>query len=140
MNWAVDSAIPIELWDGTVADTRLTKIGFFRAVKLCIFGAFAPQKLLDAQIADEEARKRLLSPPPPPSAFKLKHASWYSLLSVLCSTAAGYILGRICDVVIGPVPAWFRNELAGYWSDVASLGDSVRSRVGCSDNWRSLTH
>jgi hypothetical protein len=41
-----------------MADTRLTKIGPFRALVLCAFAAFAPAKLVEAQQADDLKRLR----------------------------------------------------------------------------------
>jgi hypothetical protein len=86
-----------------MADTRLTRIGFARTLQLCGFGAFCPKRLIEAEHADEEARKRLPQPPPPeePRAFKLRRALWASLVWVLCSVAAGYIAGRLLSTVTG---------------------------------------
>jgi len=86
-----------------VADTRLTRIDPLRALKLCVVGAFLPQKLVEAQRADDEVRKKLPQPPPPPehSAFRVRRALWESLLWVLCSLAVGYLGGRLLNVVVG---------------------------------------
>lgn len=86
-----------------MADTRLTKVGPFRVVLLCAFAAFSPRRLVEAERADEKARKSLPQPPPPeePGAFKLRRGLWGSLLGVLCSIAAGYIGGRLVGTVSG---------------------------------------
>ncbi len=86
-----------------MADTRLTKIGPLRALQLCAFCAFCPQKLVDAERGDEEARRRLPQPPPPeePRAFKVRRGLWESLVWVLCSIAAGYVAGRLLGAVSG---------------------------------------
>jgi hypothetical protein len=79
-----------------MADTRLTKIGPLRALVLCAFAAFAPTKLVEAQLADEEAQKRLPQPPPSesPTAFKLTRGLWVSLAWVLGSMTVGYLSGK----------------------------------------------
>jgi hypothetical protein len=86
-----------------MADTRHTKIGFVRAVQLCAFGAFCPQKLVEAERTDEEVRKGFPQPRPPaePSAFKVKRAFWTSLVLVVCSIAAGYAGGKALGAVSG---------------------------------------
>jgi hypothetical protein len=86
-----------------MADTRRTKIGLLRALRLCGFGVIAPQKLVDAERADEEIRKQFSQPPPrEATAFKLKRAFWTSLFFVLCSIAIGYFSGKMLGAVIGP--------------------------------------
>ena len=86
-----------------MADTRLTRIGPLRALQLCTFGAFSPQRLIEAERGDEEARKRFPQPPPSeePRAFKVRRAVWASLLWVLCSIAAGYVGGRLLGTFSG---------------------------------------
>jgi len=88
-----------------MADTRLTKVGFLRALLFCAFGVFAPQKLVEAEGADEEVRKRFPQPPPPAEAraFKVRRAFWASLGLVLCSIAVGYAAGKVVAVITGPV-------------------------------------
>lgn len=90
-----------------MADTRLTKIGFFRAVQLSAFGMFCPAKLVEAEHADEEARRSLPQPPPPEElrAFKVRRAVWVSLIWVLGSIAAGYIGGKMLGTLCGPAAA-----------------------------------
>lgn len=86
-----------------MADTRLTKISFVRGLQLCAFGAFCPQKLVEAERADEEIRKGFPQPPPPaePRAFKVRRALWASFALVLCSIAAGYAGGKVLGAVSG---------------------------------------
>ena len=90
-----------------MADTRLTKIGPLRAVQLCAFGAFVPQKLVEAERGDEEVRKRLPQPPPPeePRASKLRRAIWESLVWMLSSIAVGYVVGTLLGTVNGGATA-----------------------------------
>ncbi len=90
-----------------MADTRLTKIGPARALQLCAFAAFCPQKLVKAEREDEEARKRLPQPPPPeePRAFKVRRGLWAALVWVLCSIAAGYLGGKLVGTVSGAATA-----------------------------------
>ncbi len=77
-----------------MADTRLTRIGFCRALLLCIWAVSTPRKLVDAEAADEEARKSFPpAPPGEPDAFKVRRAFWNSLGLVLCSIAVGYVAG-----------------------------------------------
>jgi len=87
-----------------MADTRLTKVGPLRAVLLCVFAAFSPTRLVEAERADEEARKRLPQPPPPepPRAFKLTRGLWASLAWVIVSIAVGYFAGKALGTVSGP--------------------------------------
>jgi hypothetical protein len=84
-----------------MADTRLTKIGPFRALVLCAFAAFAAAKLVEAQQADDETRKRFPQPPPPqlPKAFIVRRGLWESLVWVLASTAVGYVTGKSLGLV-----------------------------------------
>ncbi len=90
-----------------MADTRLTKIGPVRALRLCAFGAFRPQELVDAERADEEERKRFSEPPLPdePRAFKVRRVLWAALVWVLCSIAAGYLGGKLLGTVSGAATA-----------------------------------
>lgn len=96
-----------------MADTRLTKVGLIRALQLCGFGAFCPQKLIEAERADEEVRRRLPQPPPTqePTAFKVRHALWASLVWVLCSIGAGYLAGKAFGTVSGAATANLSNGL-----------------------------
>ena len=89
-----------------MADTRLTKIGPLRALVLCAFAGFAPTKLVEAQLADEEAQKRLPQPPPSesPTAFKLTRGLWVSLAWVLGSMTVGYLSGKALGWVSSPAP------------------------------------
>jgi len=89
-----------------MADTRLTKIGPFRALLLCAFAAFCPTRLVEAECADEEVRKRLPQPPPPeePRAFKVMRGLWASLAWVLGSITLGYLSGKALGTVSGPGP------------------------------------
>lgn len=89
-----------------MADTRLTKVGPFRALLLCAFAAFSPMRLVEAERADEEARKQFPQPPPPapPRAFKVTRGLWASLVWVLGSITAGYLLGKALGTLSGPAP------------------------------------
>jgi hypothetical protein len=86
-----------------MADTRLTKIGFLRALKLCAFGILSPQKLVEAEVSDEKVRKTFSQPPPGPAprAMKLRRAFWVSFILVLCSVVLGYAAGKIAAAVSG---------------------------------------
>jgi len=86
-----------------MADTRPTKIGPIRALQLCAFGAFFPQKLVEAERADEEDRRRLPQPLPPeePKAIKVRRGLWAALVWVLSSIAAGYLAGKLLGTVSG---------------------------------------
>lgn len=84
-----------------MADTRLTKVGFLRAVQLCAYGIFRVQKLIQAEKVDNEIRKGFSQPPPPPEerAFKVRRAFWTSLTLVVCSIGVGYLAGKaICAI------------------------------------------
>lgn len=89
-----------------MADTRLTRIGPVRALVLCAFAAFCPKRLVEAERADEEARKGLPQPPPPeePRAFKVTRGLWASLAWVVGSIAFGYLSGKAIGTVSGPQP------------------------------------
>jgi len=86
-----------------MADTRLTKIGFLRALQLWAFGIFYPHKLVEAEHHDEKVRQSFSQPPPPPEprALKLRRAFWTSLVLVLCSIVAGYSVGKVVCAVNG---------------------------------------
>jgi hypothetical protein len=120
-----------------MADTRLTKIGPIRALKLCAFGAFFSQKLVDAERIDEAYRKSLSQPPPPeePRAFKLRRGLWAALIWVLCSVIAGYVggkllgtvstaatnnLARVLQVIGGMILLWATLSVRGW--DIQSVG------------------
>jgi len=86
-----------------MADTRLTKIGPFRALVLCAFAAFCPRKLAEAQLADEEDHKRLPQPPPQLSkAFNVRRGLWASLVWVLASIMLGYLSGKFFGRISSP--------------------------------------
>ena len=89
-----------------MADTRLTKIGPFRALLLCAFAGFCPKRLVKAERLNEEARKRLPHPPPLDQhrAFKVTRGLWASLAWVICSIAFGYVSGKVLGTVTGPQP------------------------------------
>lgn len=90
-----------------MADTRLTKVGPLGALRLCVFAAFCPKRLVQAERADEEARKRFPQPPPPevPRAFNVTRGLWASLAWVVCSITAGYLGGKALGMVSGSTPA-----------------------------------
>ena len=113
-----------------MADTRLTKIGPFRAIVLCAFAAFAPTKLVEAQLADEEAQKRLPQPPQSESstAFKLTRGLWVSLAWVLGSMTVGYPRLRQ-----QPNPDTSCTSAPDRWRYRPALGDLVCARLGHSD-------
>lgn len=94
-------------------DTWLTKIAALKALQLCVFAAFCPKRLVEAERADEDARKRFPQPPPPEElrAFKVRRAVLGSLLLVLGSIAAGYIGGRLVGMVNGQATVIFVRSL-----------------------------
>ena len=96
-----------------MADTRLTKIGPFRAVVLCVFAGFCPRRLVEAEHDDEMSRNRLPQPPPPEEhrAIRVKRALWASLAWVLGSIALGYFCGKVLGRISGPGPAWMLAAL-----------------------------
>ena len=85
-----------------MADTRLTPIGVRRAVALCCVTIFRPERMPAEQEKDDEERKGL---PPVPKlgnrAFVVRHAFWMSLVLVICSIAAGLLLGRLILCILG---------------------------------------
>jgi hypothetical protein len=78
---------------------------------LCGFGAFSPQRLVEAEHVDNEARKRFPQPPPGEEAraFKVRRALWASLVWVLCSIVVGYLVGKVLGTVSGAAT----NRLVG---------------------------
>src|SRR5215471_20174618 len=89
-----------------MAHTRLTKVGPLKALLLCAFAAFAPTRLVEAELADEEVRKHLPqpAPPEPPRAFTINRGLWASLVWVMGSITAGYLAGKTLGIVSGPTP------------------------------------
>ena len=87
-----------------MANTRLTKIRPFRALLLCAFAAFCPRRLVEAERADEEARKRLPQPPEDPRAFKVTRGLWASLAWVVGSMGFGYLSGKALGTLTGTQP------------------------------------
>ncbi len=78
-----------------MADTRLTIIGFFRAVRLCGVVLFVPARMQDLEKQDDAARKEL---PPEESThrvYRVRHAFWTSMLLVVASLFTGFLLGRL---------------------------------------------
>jgi hypothetical protein len=85
-----------------MADTRLTKIGIFRAIQICLSVIFTPAKLLDAEKADEAARKRLPERLEAPKRTVLvQRAFWKSLAVVSFALFFGAILGKLLSNVLG---------------------------------------
>ena len=78
-----------------MADTRPTKVGFFRATYLCILAAFSPARLMEAERQDDVVRAGFPKPAPPPTprAIVLRNALWWSLVAVVSSVVAGTALG-----------------------------------------------
>jgi hypothetical protein len=89
-----------------MADTRLTKVSFVRAIYLCFLVIFLPAKLAKEEEKDEEDRKKLPQPVPPPEqrAFIIRRAFWTSLLLMIASAAIGYIGGQVINELLCSVP------------------------------------
>jgi hypothetical protein len=89
-----------------MADTRLTRVSFPQAMSLMAYAIYAPRRLVEAEVADEERRKALPQPRPlQPRAFKVMRAFWSSLGIVVCSLGAGYVGAKGVDATVGPVSA-----------------------------------
>jgi hypothetical protein len=89
-----------------IADTRLTRIGPLRSMVLCLYAAFAPKQLADADVEDDRVRGAFPKPAPPerPRAYKVNRALWSSLLWVACSVVVGFLTGRTIRA-LGVAPA-----------------------------------
>ena len=90
-----------------MANTPLTKIGPLRALQLCLFGVFFPQKLVEAELGDKKIRDRFPKPSSAPDDrdFKLRRGLFESLVWVLSSIAAGFVAGRLLRAVSGETSA-----------------------------------
>lgn len=88
-----------------MADTRLTKINFWRAIYLILIAVVAPNKFIKKQEEDDEKRKNFSQPPPPRehNIILVRRAFWSSLLLVVASGLFGYNLGCIVDCFLGCV-------------------------------------
>jgi hypothetical protein len=61
-----------------MADIRLTKVSFVRALYLCFLAIFLPAKLVKEEEKDAEERKDFPPPPPPEQrAFVISRAFWF---------------------------------------------------------------
>lgn len=89
-----------------MANVRSTKVGFCRAVYLCLLALLLPGKLIKAQEADETGRKGFpqSGAPREHSAYLVRRALWSSLVLMLASAAVGYVLGQLIGILFGPVP------------------------------------
>lgn len=85
-----------------MADTRLTKIGFLRAIYLCFLALLYPKMLVDEEAKDNDERKNFSQPAPPRvhKAYIIRRAFWFSLLLILIFGGIGYVLGQICNFFI----------------------------------------
>lgn len=121
-----------------MADTRLTRIGPGRALVLCAFAAFCPKGLVEAERADEEARKGLPQPRPPeePRAFRVTRGLWASLAWVVGSIVFGYLSGKALATVSGPQPTRLMGALQVFgamvllWATLFVRGWDIQSWGG----------
>ena len=86
-----------------MADTRLTKINFWRAMWLILMAVIAPKKFIKEQEKDNEERKNFPTPPPPSehNVMCVRRAFWSSLLLVIASALFGYGVGFIVNYFFG---------------------------------------
>lgn len=96
-----------------MADTRLTKINFWRAIYLILIAIVAPNRFIKEQKEDDEKRKNFSQPPPPEehNIMLVRRAFWTSLLLVITSALSGYSLGCIIDYFFGCVEKIIVNIL-----------------------------
>jgi nitric oxide reductase large subunit len=88
-----------------MADTRLTKISFWRAIFLVLIAAVAPNRFIREQEKDDEERKKFPESPPHKehNIMIVRRAFWSSLLLVIASSLLGYGIGFIIDSFSGCV-------------------------------------
>jgi len=85
-----------------MADTRPTKVNFFRAVYLCILLIFSPHKFLKIEDEDNEARNQYSNKAEEaPNALIVRHALLLSSVLVLISGSIGFISGFIAKILFG---------------------------------------
>ena len=86
-----------------MADTRLTKINFWRKLYLMLIATIAPKRFIEEQKKDDEERKNFPQPPPPRghNIFRIRRAFWISLLLVVVSIISGYALGCTINYLFG---------------------------------------
>lgn len=91
-----------------MADTRLTRISFWRAAYLCLLAILFPNKLVEEEEADNEERKKFPQPPPPRehSVFAVRRAFGFSFLFVIASGGIGYVIGRFWSFLNGCASAF----------------------------------
>jgi hypothetical protein len=92
---------------------RSTKVSFRRAAYLSLLGILAPQALAD----ENEKDAKLLAPllegaTPEPSPYVVCRAFWLSLVVVLGSMLAGYVLGQVSAQIFGCATSASFNALA----------------------------
>ena len=83
-----------------MADTRPTRLPWYRLVWLCVLGIFSPDRLTAEQERDNQARKSFTDPAPhEPPARVVRRAFWSSLALVVGSAGGGYLLGCLSQAV-----------------------------------------
>jgi hypothetical protein len=81
---------------------RATKVGFWRAVHVCLLGIFAPGRLLEENDKDAKILNvQLEGATPEPSPYVVRRTFWLSLTAVLGSMLVGYGLGQISSRIFG---------------------------------------
>jgi len=102
---------------------RGTALGAWRIVYLCILAVFSPKRFGKENEKDME----ILAPSfegaqPEPSANVVFRAFWFSLLLVLLSTGAGYLLAQACLETYGCASSQFTTVLAGIGAAILLWG------------------
>ncbi len=88
-----------------MADNAPTRISLWRAVVLCMFGIFAPEKLAAAEEKDNETRRNYSEHNVRiPRAYVVRRAFWVSLLLVAGSVLAGYLIAFLTVMLCGNPP------------------------------------
>ncbi len=81
-----------------MADSRPTPVSIFQAARLCWQLLFAPQRFIEAEQKDIEARNGYTDRPSPPHrASVVRGAFFKSLALVVVSSAVGFAVGHAMD-------------------------------------------
>jgi hypothetical protein len=100
-----------------------TKLGAWRAVRLCVLAIVAPKQFA----GENEKDAALLNPTfegaqPEPGARVIFRAFWLSLLAVLGSVVVGYLVGQLSLAVVGCASSRVTTALVGVGAGVLLWG------------------
>ncbi|MBK7646146.1 MAG: hypothetical protein IPJ12_03035 [Betaproteobacteria bacterium] len=85
-----------------MANTRPTKISFFKAVYYCFLAIVMPQRFVAEETADNALLNALAPQEPEERALKLRHALFKAFQLVFASGIFGVVIGLLAHRFCGP--------------------------------------